>query len=138
MTQINAIVNACINQYLSIKKGKPLTNEWTVISAIVGVIEGTKIEILSLGTGSKCIGKSSMSPKGNVLNDSHAEVIARRAFLKCLYNEIINFNKTNFSKILHKENSYFQIKDSVKFYFVTSMSPCGDASIMPKKDLNAE
>lgn len=135
MVLVDAIVNACIELYKTIQRGKPNKKEWTVISAVVGVFNEKDIKVLSLGTGSKCIGKSSMSPKGDILNDSHAEVIARRGFLKYLYFEIISYNKTYSSEVLYKDECTFGIKESVKFYFVTSMSPCGDASIMQKRDL---
>lgn len=33
-----------------------------------------------MGTGSKCIGQKGMRESGDILFDSHAEVIAKRAF----------------------------------------------------------
>lgn len=135
MVTVDEIVTACIELYKTLpKKGKPKEKEWTVISAVVAVFNETEIRVLSLGTGSKCIGASLMSPKGDILNDSHAEVIARRAFLRYLYFQIISFNNSNSSDLFYKAGDFINIKDSVKFYFVTSMSPCGDASIMPKDD----
>jgi hypothetical protein len=35
--------------------------------------------------GNKCSSPSKMSEHGNVINDTHAEIIARRAFLRCAH-----------------------------------------------------
>jgi tRNA-specific adenosine deaminase 1 len=46
------------------------------------------IRVLAIGTGTKCLGASKRSPAGDVLNDSHAEVIARRAFVAWVYQQL--------------------------------------------------
>lgn len=76
------------------KQGKPEPNrEWTLLAAIVKIqssadqacdtpgkpAQVTK-EVVSMGTGTKCIGQSKMRKSGDILNDSHAEVIAKRSF----------------------------------------------------------
>jgi len=43
------------------------------------------MKVVAMGTGSKCIGHSHMCCQGGVINDSHAEVIARRSFLRQVY-----------------------------------------------------
>ncbi|KAL0268426.1 UNVERIFIED_CONTAM: hypothetical protein PYX00_010379 [Menopon gallinae] len=135
------VMRASIDQYEKLPKtGKPKENEWTIMSSIVGAFQDTdkiNLVVLSLGTGSKCIGRSFMSPGGDVLNDSHSEVIARRGFLRYLYTELIRLNECNSSDIFYRidASSYrVGVKDSVKFYFTSTASPCGDASIIPKAD----
>ena len=56
------------------KSGKPICNrEWVSLAAIVKYEANNKM-LISLATGSKCIGKSKLSAQGDIINDSHAEV----------------------------------------------------------------
>lgn len=135
MESVDLIMQKCVDIYEKLPKtGKPNDKEWTVLAAVLGLFH-EKIEVLSLGTGSKCIGKNSMSPNGDVINDSHAEVIARRGFLKYLYFEIKKLNEENYSDIFYKSDFKVQLKDDVKFCFVVSATPCGDASIILKNEV---
>lgn len=112
------------------KTGKPNFDEWTVLSAIVKE-NNSNFEVVSLGTGSKCIGRTSLSKHGDILNDSHAEVIARRGFLKFLYAEI---ERDLQSEIFERKDGIFVLKSGVNFHFFTTHVPCGDAAIFPKTE----
>lgn len=125
------IVNLVLECFQSLPKtGKPNFDEWTVLSAIVTEIN-SDFEVVALGTGSKCIGKNSLSKTGDILNDSHAEVIARRGFLKYLYGEI---ERGVQSEIFERKNGMYHLKCDVKFHFFTTHVPCGDAAIFPKTE----
>jgi tRNA-specific adenosine deaminase 1 len=61
--------------------GKPREDEYTVLAAIVARVDGVKApryRVLSLATGTKCIGADVDNKEGHLLGDSHAEVLARR------------------------------------------------------------
>jgi hypothetical protein len=45
-------------------------------------------QVVSLATGTKCIGGEYISLQGLSVNDSHAEVLARRGFLRFLFSEL--------------------------------------------------
>ncbi|XP_063920747.1 tRNA-specific adenosine deaminase 1 [Zophobas morio] len=128
------IAQLCLKQFYSLpKSGKPKQNEWTILSAIVLENEN-KYEVVAMGTGTKCIGQDKLSKDGDILNDSHAEVICRRAFIRYIYECMLHKNIDLFKFNLNRQ--IFQLKDSVKFHFFSTHVPCGDAAIFSKQ--NAE
>ena len=76
------VAKKCFEMYKRLKKnGKPkLNEEWTLLSGIVLQLE-EEYSVASLATGTKCIGQTSMSADGDVLNDSHAEVRNKKGYL---------------------------------------------------------
>ncbi|XP_052716951.1 tRNA-specific adenosine deaminase 1-like isoform X2 [Crassostrea angulata] len=76
-----------------------------------------------------------------MVNDSHAEVIARRAFLRYLYSELKEAHSGRKSEIFTSADSTHnkcQLKPGVKFHLFSSHTPCGDASIFPKDAISGE
>uniref|UniRef100_A0A146LV80 tRNA-specific adenosine deaminase 1 n=1 Tax=Lygus hesperus TaxID=30085 RepID=A0A146LV80_LYGHE len=112
------------------KSGKPKSDEeWTCLASVV-MENDSSFRVVSLATGTKCIGANAMVMDGTVVNDSHAEVLARRNFLRYLYDQL-EITVQCGPSIFTKNNQKFQLKPGVKFHFYTSQVPCGDASIIP-------
>ena len=140
--------------------------EYSVIACIIArllkssetsAVQNSDYIPIALGIGTKCAGNAREAMGGGyVVNDSHAEVIARRGFkrwlMKCLLmairnpsiekettfplqrlvdgNDLDQGSKSNNSY----NNSYpvYLIKKEWTFHLYISDSPCGDASIYPR------
>lgn len=129
------------------KQGKPDPNrEWTSLAAVVKVESTTqreglacpgnlqvRKEVVAMGTGTKCIGQNKMRKNGDILNDSHAEVVAKRSFQRYLLHQVqlaASHQQCNIF-IPGTETGKWKLKPNITFVFFSSHTPCGDASIIP-------
>ncbi|KAI3444571.1 hypothetical protein Pfo_001236 [Paulownia fortunei] len=133
------------------KKGKPQGREVTVLAAFLLSNPSQELQVVALGTGTKCIGHTRRSSSGDVVNDSHAEVIARRSLLRYFYTEIdcitkkyIKHSHNNGSVVSQSDdmtNSIFHLSSDKlgkgkfklapgwQLHLYISQLPCGEASV---------
>ncbi|GAX77627.1 hypothetical protein CEUSTIGMA_g5070.t1 [Chlamydomonas eustigma] len=98
------IASVALDFYKSLPKtGKPQPHEFTVYAAFLlstpqldKKVDGpracdpgtsSRLHVVAAATGTKCLPGSQRSLKGDLLNDCHAEALARRALLLWLYRE---------------------------------------------------
>ncbi|XP_026575576.1 tRNA-specific adenosine deaminase 1 isoform X2 [Pseudonaja textilis] len=124
------------------KQGKPGrgTREWTELAAVLRVERAEAVkEVVAMGTGTKCIGQSEMRETGDVLNDSHAEVVAKRSFQRYLIHQLwlaaVGQEPSIFTPGTKKGK--WLLKPFISFVFFTSRTPCGDGSIIPMMEMDA-
>uniref|UniRef100_H3CTW5 tRNA-specific adenosine deaminase 1 n=1 Tax=Tetraodon nigroviridis TaxID=99883 RepID=H3CTW5_TETNG len=136
------------------RRGKPEAGrEWTLLAAVLRTARSAKSdqglivsfltvtkEVVSLATGTKCVGRSAVSPSGDVLNDSHAEVIARRGCVRYLIQELHRAVTGGDSAVFCRaeQRGKWKLKPGVSFHFFSSHTPCGDASIVPMTDSQSQ
>ena len=93
--------------------------------------EVVEIDVISIGTGTKCITGGSISDTGQALNDCHGEVIARRGLCRYLYEqlELALKGKVKLSCFTKKKSGLYALKEGIAFHLYISTSPCGDGRI---------
>ncbi|XP_024992802.1 tRNA-specific adenosine deaminase TAD1 [Cynara cardunculus var. scolymus] len=121
------------------KKGKPQGREVTVLAAFLTSSPSQELKVVAMGTGTKCIGRSRLSVSGDVLNDAHAEIVARRALVRYFYSEIQKGSAqfpvgSATDSIFYQEaggfgNGKYKMRPGWQLHLYISQLPCGDASL---------
>jgi tRNA-specific adenosine deaminase 1 len=120
---------------------KPAAPKFTVLAAFAAVIEESRVEILTLATGTKCASSQMLGTSGGILVDSHAEVLARRSLIRyltlvlkqCIIDP--NFEHNGSCPVYFcNETLVFKWKRSWALYLYSSDSPCGGAAIYERAE----
>ncbi|MFT7812287.1 double-stranded RNA-specific editase B2-like [Arapaima gigas] len=91
-------------------------------------------EVVAIATGTKCLSGEYMSDQGLVVNDCHAEVLVRRAFVRFLYSQLELFlskqqEDWQQSIFIPRGDKGYRLRNDVRFHMYVSSSPCGDARL---------
>lgn len=92
--------------------------------------------VVSLGAGNRCVTGQRLSMEGKVVNDSHAEIVARRSLHRFFYSQLNSFFDGHES-IFEKMNnaSLLKLKEGISFHLYISTAPCGDGALFtPRLD----
>ncbi|KAI8336164.1 adenosine deaminase/editase [Chlamydoabsidia padenii] len=130
----NQLAKASLNRYEKLgKNGKPQLHatkaEWTILATILAVHckseDDYNIQVISMGTGQKCLPFSQLTKDGQLIHDSHAEVLARRGFIKYL----LRHPEVYFYYGSEDDKGKLIPRPDYTFHMYVSQSPCGDASM---------
>ena len=78
------------------------------------------------------MGQNETSDLGDLVHDSHAEVIAKRAFVLYLIDQVKKTFEGQKSILDKNESGYLTLSKHLGLYFYSSFPPCGDATIASK------
>ena len=95
-----------------------------------------RLQVVSIGTGTKCITGEMMDHKGETLNDCHGEIIACRGFRRYMFDELMKALKNegsidNEDTIFERtsSSSKYRVKDRYQVYLFVNTAPCGDGRV---------
>ncbi|XP_065366088.1 double-stranded RNA-specific editase Adar isoform X4 [Calliphora vicina] len=139
LPQIHAdtIGRLVLEKFMEVIKGQESYSRRKVLAGIVMTenMNFNEAQVISVSTGTKCVSGEHMSINGTVLNDSHAEIVSRRCFMKFLYAQLeLHFNQATANQsifVRNQENAQYpyKLKTGVHFHLYINTAPCGDARI---------
>uniref|UniRef100_G1SL91 Adenosine deaminase RNA specific B2 (inactive) n=1 Tax=Oryctolagus cuniculus TaxID=9986 RepID=G1SL91_RABIT len=107
--------------------------------ALAGIVmtkglDARQAQVIVLSSGTKCISGEHINDQGLVVNDCHAEIVARRAFLHFLYAQLeLHLSKrredSERSIFVRLKEGGYRLRDNILFHLYVSTSPCGDARL---------
>ncbi|XP_062840257.1 double-stranded RNA-specific editase B2 isoform X2 [Anolis carolinensis] len=91
-------------------------------------------QVIVLTSGTKCINGEYLNDQGLVVNDCHAEIVARRALIHFLYSQLeLHLSKRREdgerSIFVRLKEGGYRLKENILFHLYVSTSPCGDARL---------
>ena len=120
------LATAVNNVYASLRF-KPSTGQYTILAGFI-LVSPERHQVISLTTGSKCLPTNRLSGRGESVNDSHAEVLARRGALLWFFDEVCRMRNGapgEASCWIEKDTSgKYRLRDSVRIHMYISTVPC--------------
>lgn len=92
------------------------------------------LKVVSMGSGTRCVEGHKLSLEGQVVNDMHAEVVARRSLRRFFYSELHKFYGENRDTIFIPSAGRAAVKNHIKFHLYISTAPCGDGAQFSRGD----
>ena len=110
----------------------------------------SEVKVVSVGSGTRCITGDQMSLEGLVVNDSHAEVVARRSLMRFFYQQLAAHSQgdqdtifvssattnvdMNSGGVQRTSQAKVKVRDNLRFHLYISTAPCGDSAQFSRGD----
>ena len=121
----DALASIALRQYDSLKF-QPPPRQFTILAAFVLSNPTGDLQVISLGTGSKCLPGIRLENGGNAVHDSHAEVLARRGAVRWLLEEVRRVGQKGEASawIAQQPDGKFAPRPGVLVHLYVSTLPC--------------
>lgn len=126
----DSLASAVNAAYASLRY-KPPAGQYTILAGFV-LVSPQRLQVISLATGSKCLPAIRLSGRGESVNDSHAETLAKRGALLWFFDEVHrmkNCPSGQPSPWLERNSlGKYQLQDMVRIHMYISTVPCKSIS----------
>jgi len=115
----------------------PMPGRKVIACFIMEDTSGGDLQVVSMGSGTRCIEGNKLSLEGHVVNDMHAEVVARRSLRRFFFSQLHKFygDPNTDDTIFGSDGSGLAVvKDNIKFHLYISTAPCGDGAQFSRGD----
>lgn len=127
------VARAVLDQFTLCNVRPSDLNQYTVLAGFVLFDSPTgELKVPALATGAKCLPTSKYPVAGNTLHDSHAEVLARRSFVRWLYDEVRRAVHSSMGSRWLEHNTgsrKYQLREDIRLYMYVSTVPCESFSV---------
>ena len=135
--KIADLSHACYGQVQS-TVDYPQPGRKVIAAFVMEDMSSGEMKVVSIGSGTRCITGDNMSLEGCVVNDSHAEVIARRSLIRFFYKQLLIFyggvSSNSVFTASEGQSSLLHVKENLKFHLYISTAPCGDGAQFSRDD----
>ena len=91
--------------------------------------------VVAVGTGNRCVTGQRLSMEGKAVNDSHAEIVARRSLLRFFYGQLGSYYDGNESIFVPSKGAQrLVVREGVSFHLYISTAPCGDGALFTPRE----
>jgi len=131
----DVIAKAVFEKFFEIIAPYPLFAKWKVIAGVAYTTRDGNCQVISIASGTKCVSGEKASLQGQSVNDCHAEVLARRGFVRYLYDQLSRVVKGQESLLIQAApRGGYELRPGIDIHLVISTSPCGDGRIFAPFD----
>lgn len=132
--KVAALVHRSFNE-LSASISENFSGRKVIAGLVMKMAEHDIGTVISIGTGNRCITGPQLSLEGNTVNDSHAEIITRRGFIRFIYKQLQAYKPGAPHRLFEPSPSgKLRLKDNITFHLYISTAPCGDGALFSPRD----
>ena len=116
-----------VNAVYTSLRFKPPIGQYTILAGFI-LVSPEELHVISLATGSKCLPANRLSRRGEAVNDSHAEILAKRGALLWFFDEIHRVENRSSEEPSHwlekRPSGRYQLRHTVHIHMYISTVPC--------------